>query len=152
MLAAALATIEGTALAQPYGSGMTSGPGMGRAPGLGHMVDPCAHLDGLKAQLGFTEAQAAAWDATPRWLRVTNAALEARVAPDEPQGRQFLTQRGESAVMQAFSRRMMLTGALAAIAGTAVAQPCRPGLTRGPVWAEDLHWGVWPIHPPISTD
>ena len=63
ILAAALAAIGGTALAQPHGPGMSGGPGMGRGPALGRMVDPSAYLDGLKAQLGITVAQTTAWDA-----------------------------------------------------------------------------------------
>ena len=63
LLAAAFAVIGGVALAQPYGPGMSGRPGMGRGPGLGRMVDPSGYLDGLKAQLGITAAEAAAWDA-----------------------------------------------------------------------------------------
>ncbi len=63
VLAAALAAIGGTALAQPYGPGMGGGPRMGRGPGLGRMVDPSGYLDGLKSQLGITAAEATAWDA-----------------------------------------------------------------------------------------
>ena len=63
ILTVALATIVGSALAQPYGPGMGGGPGMARGPALGRMADPSAYLDGLKTQLSITAAQATAWDA-----------------------------------------------------------------------------------------
>jgi hypothetical protein len=44
--------------------------------------------------------------------------------------------------MQASSRRMVLTGALAATAGTALAQPYGPGMAEAQGWVTDLGWDV----------
>ncbi len=70
LAAAGLGTVAVAAVAQPMGPGMMGGgrgmmgggPGMmGRGMGPQSFADAGAYLDGVKAQLGITEAQAGAW-------------------------------------------------------------------------------------------
>ncbi len=64
---ALLAAAGGMAIAQPYGPGAgTRGPGMGMGMGMGRgmmsFTDASSYADALKAQMGITAAQEAAWN------------------------------------------------------------------------------------------
>lgn len=66
----------------PHGMGM--GPGMmmgmhrGHGPMAGGFADPAGHLASLKAELGITAPQQAAWDAYAKAVQETAAAMQAR--------------------------------------------------------------------------